>query len=584
MYEIRAFMYDIARGMRGDVAYLSGMIERLAKYGYNMLIINIEYRFKFPSNPSIGTADSLTPENVKMLDAIARKNGIELVPFANCAGHCEGIGSLEKYKHLCPDPTGIQGTLWRGGTTDVGKAVNPATFVAEQLLVGDSGAMDLVKDLYNDLLECFSSKYFHIGFDEVRQMHKQMPESTPVERWETVMKHLLEIIDFVKSKGKIPMMWADMFSRHTERESYLSQLPKDVIMCEAYYGNTPELFDLETPRTLMFKNPGFKTLLSPAANGFRGNPVLCVDSTANIRKMNKVVENVYGKEVPGTILCHWETDFGGSFSAHWPWIYLQGKLYEGNIGENYDDLNFLQEYTNLEWGLDDNSLEKWYALAETKVNKSIQKCMIEVLVKEGEQEDEVGSDVLMVPRRLKDFKRGLFRSKNILPVLWDAKWWLNSDTVKEIIPYLDEAEKVAEKMYQESKANRTEPLCLYIWTGAYKAIFKLMMLMDQLSESYSFAAKCQGLNDNKYRMHIIECCEVMSEMLIEMEAMQSWAEATVLYENCSREEAWWIRQAQNDLKVRMTELLGTIHNKRSLINFNRFVRYEADIPNRVLQR
>lgn len=70
MYEIRAFMYDLARGMRGDVEYLSNMIERLAKYGYNMLIINLEYRFKFPSNPSIATADSLTSKNVKMLGTI----------------------------------------------------------------------------------------------------------------------------------------------------------------------------------------------------------------------------------------------------------------------------------------------------------------------------------------------------------------------------------------------------------------------------------------------------------------------------------------------------------------------------------
>jgi len=42
MYEIRAFMCDLARGMRGDVTYLTNIIERFPKYGYNMLIINIE--------------------------------------------------------------------------------------------------------------------------------------------------------------------------------------------------------------------------------------------------------------------------------------------------------------------------------------------------------------------------------------------------------------------------------------------------------------------------------------------------------------------------------------------------------------
>lgn len=584
MYEIRAFMYDLARGMRGDVAYLTNIIERLAKYGYNMLIINIEYRFKFPSNPSIGTADSLTPEDVRTLDSIARKNGITLVPFANCAGHCEGIGTLEKYKHLCPDPTGVLGTVWQAGTVDYGRAVNVATYVPEQMLVGDCDAIELVKDLFNDLMDCFSSKYFHIGFDEVRQMHIQMPDATPEERWEKVMEHLLQVIDFVKTKGKTPMMWADMFSRHPEREKYLKQLPADVVMCEAYYGNTPNIFETETPRLLMFKNPGFKTLLSPAANGFRGNPVLCVDSTVNIRKMNKIVNNAYGEEAPGTILCHWETDFGGSFSAHWPWIYMQGKLFDGNTDENYSDLSFLQEYTSLEWGLNDNSLEKWYSFAETKVNKAIEKCMIDILVKENDQEDEVGSDVLMVPRKLKDFKRDLFRSKNILRVLWDAKAWLKSNTVSKIVSYLEEAEKIAEEMYGKAKTNRTEPYCLFMWSRAYSAIFKLMSLVDRVNEHYALAAECQCINEELYRTHIVGCCEVMSAMLVEMETMHQWAETTVLYENCSREEEWWLRQAQDDLKKRMIELMGTIHNKRSLINFNRFVRYEADIPHRILHR
>ena len=135
MFRIRAILYDVARGLKSDPVILEKIIKRLSKHGYNMLILNLKYRFKFPSNPEIGLPDSLTPEDVKHLDRISKEAGIELVPFINCVGHCSGIGMLEKYRHLTADPSGLNDGI-------------------EQLRVSEPDAMNLIADLYNDICKC----------------------------------------------------------------------------------------------------------------------------------------------------------------------------------------------------------------------------------------------------------------------------------------------------------------------------------------------------------------------------------------------------------------------------------------------
>jgi len=101
MKRIKGMLYDVGRDLRGDEKYYQELIKRLADYGYNMILLNLEYRFFFPSHPEIGMPDSLTPDIIQRLDKFARSYNIELVPFMNCAGHCNGIGMTEKYNHLC---------------------------------------------------------------------------------------------------------------------------------------------------------------------------------------------------------------------------------------------------------------------------------------------------------------------------------------------------------------------------------------------------------------------------------------------------------------------------------------------------
>jgi|LSQX01.1.fsa_nt_gb hypothetical protein len=578
MNKIKGFLYDIARGMRGDADYIESIIRRLSEYGYNMLIINLEYRFKFLSHPSIGPSDSLSPEDIKRLDKVCNELGMELVPFANCAGHIEGIGLLEKYKDLSVDPTGVKGSMQQMLSIGQAEKCRPEDLSVEQFELGNKDVEKLIFDLYDDLMECFSSKYFHIGFDEVRQMHVQMPDATEEERWEKVMEYLFLIVDYVKNKGKTPMMWVgSTFAHNPERRKYIEQLPKDTIIIDGSYSNKEDDIN-KLIKTLEYqKLIGFDAVACSAVNGFRGTPIVSQVSTGNIRKVNAAQEKIYGDTSKGVLLATWEYNFGGCFSAQWPWIYLQSEIFKGR---DSGEMNFLREYTSAEWGLETNELEQWYDYIDIAVQNIIAK---------NADENEFIKEVLKntiygAGRFLYDLRKSLFRSRNILQGLQDARIWATPDTISEIIQTLEKAKVIAQSMSDKAIKRKEESQRLLQWNNTFLAIFELLSLIGSLNKHYTIAAINQGENADKFRENLLMCADIMSEMLSKTEVLKEWSETLVSYENNVEEEKWWIVQAQKDLKKRMSELLSTLHNNRTLINFNRFVRFEADIPNRVFNR
>ncbi len=537
--KIQGLLYDIARGLRGDVKYIEELIPRLSSYGYNMLVLHLEYRFQFRSHPVIGPEDSLRPEDVVYLDGIAKEYGIELVPCVNCAGHCEGILLLEKYKSLGVDPTGM-------------------TKGVEQLIVGDEKALNLIKELYTDIMNSFSSKYFHIGGDEVRRLDVQLPHLSEEERWPIALEHVLSIIDFVKERGKIPMIWGDMFLKHRE---CINRVSDDVIICDWEYFDRPSRSgpgNIEGQR--FFKEAGKRVLASPAINGFYGHPLVSVNSTENIRAFTSDNQAVDGD---GILLCTWETNFGSFFSSHWPWIKLQSDVIRGT---DSGGMEFLREYTRDEWGLDSDALKEWYELIDVEVQKILSPY------------SDLPFTLICILRHQ------VFRTKNILPPLYDSRSWLGKEVRSELLDVLGKAKKVAEGMYDKAVRRREEPLRLLQWTDTFICILQLAELVDELEKSYHEAAIAQGSDSELFVEALNRCVSILQEMVCVSKPLGDWTETLVKYENQVAEEKWWIPQAQKDLAWRGEELKKVLENNRSLINFNRFIRFDPDIPNRVMNR
>ena len=407
--DIRGMLYDVGRDQGGKEAFYEQMIQRLVDYGYNMLVLNLEYRFQFPSHPEVAMPDSLTPETVRRLDVYAKERGIELVPFMNCAGHCNGIGLTEKYNTLCADDSN-------------------STKAVEQLRINLPEAEALMLDLYEDLYVSFSSKYFHIGGDEIRHLNVLYPNLEPKERIREAIRYLNKMCAHVKAQGRIPMIWGDMLLKYPE---LIEQVDQEAIICDWNSFTAPYLKPVSNRKTLScFKEQNKSTIFSNAVSSWIGNPMISDNTTQNIVFASREYQEIFGEDAKGILTNVWQIEYGGCFDVVWPWLYLQSRV---NQGEQRDcrSMEFLKEYTTLEWGVapEDDSLMKWYRLVDTEVSKAV---LYEAFMDQSLRPvlEEMGNRPYKLFRW---FFSSLFHTENILPLLHaERKKWLNGHLLEQI--------------------------------------------------------------------------------------------------------------------------------------------------------
>ena len=65
--------------------------EYLALKGFNMIVMQVRYRYQFKKHPEVWGYDPLSFDDVKRILSICRKNNIRLVPKMNLIGHQSGF-------------------------------------------------------------------------------------------------------------------------------------------------------------------------------------------------------------------------------------------------------------------------------------------------------------------------------------------------------------------------------------------------------------------------------------------------------------------------------------------------------------
>ena len=68
--------------------------EYLAKRGFNLIVMQVRYRYRFKRHPECMGYDPLSYEDVKKLLNVCRKNGIKLIPKMNLIGHQSGMPNV----------------------------------------------------------------------------------------------------------------------------------------------------------------------------------------------------------------------------------------------------------------------------------------------------------------------------------------------------------------------------------------------------------------------------------------------------------------------------------------------------------
>src|SRR5699024_876960 len=213
--ERRGFMLDVSRDKIPTMESLYHLIDQLSEWRYNELQLYTEHTFAYRNHKKVWeNASPLTAEEIQKLNTYARERGIDLVPNQNSFGHMENWLKHDEYLDLAECETDCQ-TIWGARKRTALAPTNPKS-------------LELMKELYDELLPNFSSKYFNIGGDETVELGlgKSKALSDKIGKGRVYLDFLEKLNEEVLKNGKQTMFWGDIVLNHPE---LIKEIPENMI-------------------------------------------------------------------------------------------------------------------------------------------------------------------------------------------------------------------------------------------------------------------------------------------------------------------------------------------------------------------
>ncbi|RME56883.1 MAG: glycoside hydrolase, partial [Caldilineae bacterium] len=218
----RGIMLDISRDKVPSMETLFDLIDLAASLKLNQLQLYMEHTFAYQGHEEVwALASPLTGEEVLTLDAYARERFVELVPNQNSLGHMHRWLKHDRYRHLAEMPEGTPHPFHP----------DPEPF---SLCPEDPGSLDLIRDLYHQLLPHFSSRQFNVGLDETFDIGLGRSKAACAERGakRVYLDYLLKVHEEVRRRGRVMQFWGDII---IQEPALIPELPKDAIALEWGY-------------------------------------------------------------------------------------------------------------------------------------------------------------------------------------------------------------------------------------------------------------------------------------------------------------------------------------------------------------
>jgi hypothetical protein len=219
----RGVMFDVCRDRVPTMETLYSLVDLLAGLKVNQLQLYTEHTFAYRGHEIVWQeASPITGEEILLLDAYCRERHVELVPNQNSFGHMHRWLKHDQYRHLAESPDGVE---------------HPFSPHREpfSLCPGDPGSIDLLADLYNQLLPHFSSRQLNVGLDETFELGKgrSKAEAEAKGTGRVYLEFLLKIHKLVRERGHTMQFWSDIIVR--DEPDLVAELPHDIIALEWGY-------------------------------------------------------------------------------------------------------------------------------------------------------------------------------------------------------------------------------------------------------------------------------------------------------------------------------------------------------------
>jgi len=315
----RGIMIDVTRDKVPTMETLYGMVDKFSSWKINQIQLYTEHAFAYKNHKTVWKdASPMTPEQIRKLDAYCRDRYIELVPNQNSFGHMKRWLKHKRYSHLAETP----------GGSDLSPVM--------------PGSIELLRDMYDDLLPNFSSSQFNVGCDETGSLGQGKSKAAVQERGvgQVYFEFLMKIHKLCKERGVTMQFWGDIIKRHPK---LIPELPEDIIaMVWGYRPDHP--YNIECPQ---FQKSGVPFYVCPGTSSWMSFSGRTKRALTNIRN---AAENGKKFGAIGLLLTdwgnhgHWET-YPCSFSA---FVYGAGLSWSIDANKEADIPALLDRYVYMD--------------------------------------------------------------------------------------------------------------------------------------------------------------------------------------------------------------------------------------------
>ena len=244
----------------------------LSPRGFNMIVLQVRYRYQFKRHPEVWGYDPLSYEDVKKLLYVCKKNNIKLVPKMNLIGHQSGFpneptdGILHGHNQASPD---IRDGLLRAYPDFDEQCGTKEILYSRSICLSSRPAKTVVCELIDELMDVFEADMIHLGCDEVFNAGL-CPECAKKSRGELISGWINSLNEHIKKRGGKALIWGDRLISVNETgynrweasddgsESAIDMLSKDICVCDWHYDKYEKY-----PSVDIFANKGFKIMVSP---------------------------------------------------------------------------------------------------------------------------------------------------------------------------------------------------------------------------------------------------------------------------------------------------------------------------------
>lgn len=214
-FETVGIMVDLSRNAVMTLDGWNRFLPIISKMGYNAVFLYMEDTYEVEDEPYFGYMRGRYSINeMKALDALGEKYGVEMIPCIQTLAHLEPISKWNIYPN---------------DTSDI-------------LLVGDERTYDLIRNMFKTLKKCFKTRRIHVGMDEAHMLGKgnYLDRNGYKNQGDIIREHLARVAQIAEEYGYEALMWSDMFFRGWNGGDYYMR--ENGVIPDEYKNALPESF------------------------------------------------------------------------------------------------------------------------------------------------------------------------------------------------------------------------------------------------------------------------------------------------------------------------------------------------------